>query len=80
MREKPLSTRERETYQKIILGMAIRGIRLQPRGGPGSNTPKEIADDLATLGISVCDDTVRQKLKDAFDTIGLEPEVIETLK
>ena len=33
--------------------------------------PKQIADDLATLGISVSDDTVRQKLKDAFDTIGL---------
>ena len=79
VREKPLSTRERETYQKIILGMAIKGYVYNPAAGR-SNTPKEIADDLATLGISVCDDTVRQKLKDAFDTIGLEPEVIETLK
>jgi len=78
-REKPLSTRERETFLKIILGMAIKGYGYNPAAGR-SNTPKEIADDLATLGISVSDDTVRQKLKDAFDTIGLEPEVVETLK
>ena len=78
-REKPLSTRERETYQKIILGMAIKGYGYNPTEGR-SDRPREIADDLATLGISVSDDTVRQKLKDAFDTIGLQPEVIETLK
>ena len=67
-RNKPLSTRERETYLKIILGMAIEGYGYNPTEGR-SHTPREIADDLATLGISVCDDTVRQKLKDAFDTI-----------
>ena len=78
-REKPLSTRERETYQKIILGMAIEQYGFNPTAGR-SPIPKQIADDLATFGISVSDDTVRQKLKDAFDTIGLEPEVIETLK
>ena len=78
-RNKPLSTRERETYQKIILGMAIEQYGFNPTAGR-SPIPKQIADDLATFGISVSDDTVRQKLKDAFDTIGLEPEVIETLK
>ena len=78
-REKPLSTRERETLLKIILGMAIERYGYNPTAGR-SPIPKQIADDLATLGISVSDDTVRQKLKDAFDTIGLEPEVIETLK
>ena len=79
VREKPLSTRERETLLKIILGMAIKGYVYNPAAGR-SNTPKEIADDLATLGISVSDDTVRQKLKDAFDTVELKPEVLETLK
>jgi hypothetical protein len=78
-RNKPLSTRERETLLKIILGMAIKGYSYKPAAGR-SNTPKEIADDLADLQISVSDDTVRQKLKDAFDTIGLAPEVVETLK
>ena len=78
-RNKPLLTRERETYQKIILGMAIEQYGFNPTAGR-SDIPRQIADDLATFGISVSDDTVRQKLKDAFDTIGLEPEVIETLK
>jgi len=78
-RNKPLLTRERETYQKIILGMAIKGYAYNPTGGR-SDKPREIADDLTDLQIQVCDDTVRQKLKDAFDTVGLLPEVIETLK
>jgi hypothetical protein len=78
-REKPLSTRERETFLKIIFGMARGGYGYNPTEGR-SPIPRQIADDLATFGISVSDDTVRQKLKDAFDTVGLEPEVIETLK
>jgi hypothetical protein len=32
-KEKPLSTRERETYQKMILGMAIKEYRYNPTGG-----------------------------------------------
>jgi hypothetical protein len=78
-RNKPLSTRERETYHKLTLGMARGGYGYNPTEGR-SPIPKQIADDLATFGISVSDDTVRQKLKDALDTIGLEPEVIETFK
>ena len=78
-RNKPLSTRERETFLKIILGMAIEQYGYNPKSGR-SDAPKKIADDFATLGISVSDDTVRQKLKDAFDTVELEPEVLETLK
>ena len=78
-KEKPLSTRERDTLLKIILGMAIKGYGYNPTEGR-SDKPREIADDLAILQIPVSDDTVRKKLKDAFDTIGLLPEVIETLK
>ena len=74
-RNKPFSTRERE----IILGMAIKGYAYNPTGGR-SDKPREIADDLTDLQIQVCDDTVRQKLNDAFDTVGLPPEVTETLK
>ena len=78
VREKPLSTRERETLLKIILGMAIEQYGFNPTAGR-SPIPKQIADDLAILGIPVSDDTVRQKLNDAFDTVGLPPEIIETL-
>ena len=68
VREKPLSTRERETLLKIILGIARGGYGYNPTEGR-SPIPKQIADDLATFGILVSDDTVRQKLKDASDTI-----------
>ena len=79
MREKPLSTRERETLLKIILGMAIGGYSYNPTKGR-SGTPQEIANDLDLLGIGVSVDTVRKKLDEAFNDIGLPPEALETLK
>jgi hypothetical protein len=78
-RNKPLLTRERETYHKLTLGLAIIAYRYNPAAGR-SNTPQEIANDLANLQIEVSDDTVRKKLSDAYNAIGLQPEVIETLK
>ena len=79
VREKPLSTRERETFLKIILGMAIKGYSYNPTKGR-SGTPQEIANDLDLLGIGVSVDTVRNKLDEAFNDIGLPPEALETLK
>jgi hypothetical protein len=79
VREKPLSTRERETLLKIILGMAIKGYSYNPTKGR-SGTPQEIANDLDGLGIGVSVDTVRNKLDEAFNDIGLPPEALETLK
>lgn len=60
----PLSTRGRNTFLKIILGMAMRGYSYLP-DADRSGTVKEIVDDLAHLGLSVSDDTVRSVLKEA---------------
>ena len=79
VREKPASTRERETLLKILLGMAIGGYSYNPTKGR-SGTPQEIANDLEILGIGVSVDTVRKKLDEAFNDIGLPPEGLETLK
>ena len=79
VREKPLSTRERETLLKIIIGLAITGYGFNPTKGR-SGTPQDIANDLEVLGIGVSVDTVRKKLDEAFTDIGLPPEALETLK
>lgn len=64
-----LSTKERYTFLKMVLGMAIRGYGYDPRAAR-SPKPKEIAADLADLGISVDEDTVRPKLQEAFAEFG----------
>lgn len=66
--EKPLSTKERDTLLKLVIGMAMKGYCHSPSAAK-NNAPKEISDDLAALGISVSDDTVRKYLKQAADTV-----------
>jgi hypothetical protein len=66
--EKSLNTLERSTLLKLIIGMAIKGYSYDP-GALKSTAPKEIADDLAALGMSITDDTVRKYLKQAADTV-----------
>lgn len=61
---RPQSTRERDSLLKLILGMALGGYGFDPDASK-SPTPKEIADDLATHGISITDDTVRKYLKES---------------
>ena len=65
---KSLGTRERETLLKLVIGMAMGGygFNLTDRK---NTAPKEIADDLAELGISITDDTVRKYLKQAVETV-----------
>ena len=63
-----LSTRERETLLKLVIGMAIEGYRYSPDAAR-SEAPAEIAGDLAKQGISVTDDTVRKWLKEASNTV-----------
>ena len=62
--EKPLGSRERETLLKLLIGMAIVGYRYDPAAAK-STALKDIADDLASLGISIDTDTVRKYLKEA---------------
>ncbi|OOG53007.1 hypothetical protein [Polaromonas sp. C04] len=66
--EKPLNTRERDTLLRLLIGMAVKGYSHDPAAAK-SNAPKEIADDLASLGMSVSDDTVRKYLKQAAETV-----------
>lgn len=63
-----LGTRERDTLLKLVIGMAIAGYRYSPDAAR-SDAPAEIASDLAKLGMSVTDDTVRKWLKEAARTV-----------
>ena len=63
-----LSTRERDTLYKLIIGMAIEGYRYNPRAARNDATA-EIAGDLAKHGIEVSDDTVRKWLKQAANAV-----------
>jgi len=62
--KKPLLNTERNTLLKLVIGMAIKGYSHDPTASK-SKAPKEIADDLLSLGIDVSDDTVRKYLKQA---------------
>lgn len=66
--ERGLATRERDTLLKLVVGMAIAGYRYSPEASR-SEVPTEIARDLAKLGMSVTDDTVRKWLKEAAGSV-----------
>lgn len=57
------TSRERETYQKIVIGMAVSGYCYKPNA-TRSDAPKEIATDVHKLDLTVSDETVRNKLRD----------------
>lgn len=63
-----LSNKELSTLLKLLIGMAIRGYSYDPNASR-STVPKEIADDLAVLGMSITDDTVRRYLKQAAGSV-----------
>lgn len=63
-----LSTRERDTLLKLVVGMAIEGYRYDPNA-QRNEAPGEIAGDLAKHGIELTDDTVRKWLKEAASTV-----------
>jgi hypothetical protein len=62
--DEPLSGKERKTFLKLILGMAIGGYGYDYRATK-SSTAQEISEDLRAHGISLDQDTVRAKLKEA---------------
>jgi hypothetical protein len=62
--EKGLSTRERESLLKLIIGMAMAGYRYDPKVAR-SDKIGEIANDLVSTGVSLDVDTVRKWLKEA---------------
>jgi hypothetical protein len=66
--ERTLSTTENNTLLKLVIGMAMKGYAYDPAASK-SAVPKEIADDLATLGINITDDTVRKWLKEGANNV-----------
>lgn len=68
--EKGLTTTERNTLFKIILGMAIDSYGYDYKA-LRSDAPKKIMDDIARHGISVDDDTIRKWLRRAAEVTGV---------
>lgn len=66
--DKPLSTVERNTLLKLVIGMAIKGYGYDPQA-KRSDIPKSIETDLVQLGIAITDDTVRKWLNEAANTV-----------
>ncbi|MEI8158537.1 MAG: hypothetical protein WCH60_16865 [Burkholderiales bacterium] len=66
--ERVLTTTENNTLLKLVIGMAMKGYAYDPAASK-SAVPKEIADDLATLGINITDDTVRKWLKEGANNV-----------
>jgi hypothetical protein len=67
-RDGELSTRERDTLLKLVIGMAVEAYRYDPEAAR-SPIPAEVASDLAKHGMSVTDDTIRKYLKEAAATV-----------
>jgi hypothetical protein len=58
----------RNSISKMVLGLAVGAYSYDPT--KRSNIPKEIAEDLTELGLSISDDTVRKILNEAVDDVG----------
>jgi hypothetical protein len=72
--EKPLLTKERETVLKLIITMAIKGYAYNSQK-KRSDTTRDIANDLDSLGLSLDADTVRKWLREAAEL--LPPDKVE---
>ena len=66
--DRPLTTRERDTLLKLIIGMAVKGYGYDPTAARNEAT-SEITKDLDELGIGLDADTVRAKLKEGADLL-----------
>ena len=63
-----LGDTERQTFLKIILGMAIEQYGYVPDAAR-NKAVSNICEDLVAIGLDVTDDTIRAKLKDAVDRV-----------
>ena len=71
-KDRPLGTTERNNLLKLVIGMAVKGYSHDP-AALKSTASKEIADDLAALGVSITDETVRKYLKQAASVLPAKP-------
>jgi hypothetical protein len=70
--EQPLTTRERKTAQKLIIGMAVEGYKYDPEAAR-SDTVREIANDLEKIGLTIHEDTVRDWLRESAKLLPPKP-------
>jgi hypothetical protein len=66
-----ISTRERSTVKRLIIGMAIKGYAYNPKADRNSAT-KDIANDLEHSGIALDVDTVRKWLKESAEELPVD--------
>lgn len=66
--EKPFSAREKQSLQKMIIAMAMKGYCYDPKARK-SSVSDEIAKDITELGMNLGDDTVRKCLKQAAESV-----------
>ncbi len=71
---KPVHAKERDTFLKIIIAMAIEGYSYDPEAKK-SPIPQEICDDLVKLEIPLDPDTVRAKIKEAAELLPQQTEI-----
>jgi len=71
-REEQLGEKERLTFLKLVLGMAVAGYEYDPKS-KRSDTVAKICQDLDTLKIQVDPDTVRKKLREAAQRVEYQP-------
>lgn len=62
--ERPVGTRERETFNKLVIALAYAAYRYDP-STERSKVPSEVQGDLASLELDLSIDTIRKKLKEA---------------
>ncbi len=68
-KQESLSTKERNTLLKMIVGMAIRAYKYEPKSKNNGVAIEEIRQDLEEKGIPLSDDTIRNYLKEAVETV-----------
>lgn len=64
--QKPLSSKERDSLLKLVIGMALDGYGYDPKASR-SPVPRQISESLETRGIHIDEDTVRKWLNQAKD-------------
>jgi len=69
---KPLTTSERDSLLKLVIGMAMKGYSYDPTAKKNSAVA-DIAADLALLGLPLGDDTIRKYLKQGNEQLPAKP-------
>lgn len=70
--EKPLTSSERDSLLKLVIGMAVKGYSYDPNAKKNSAVA-DIAADLALLGLPLGDDTIRKYLKQGNEQLPAKP-------